>query len=397
MTTSPNPDRAIIVNDTTLRDGEQTAGVVFHLDEKIAIAGALARAGVPEIEVGIPAMGPEECEGIAAIAALNLDTRLIAWCRMTDQDIEAAKACRVPMVNISIPVSDLQLAAKLRQDRAWALPHIETMIKKALDAGFQVSVGGEDSSRADPEFLLRVVETCERAGARRFRFADTMGIMEPFGVFDITSRLRSATGIELEVHCHDDLGLATANSLAAVRGGATHVSTTVNGLGERAGNAPLEEVVVALDHLYGFRTGVDKRSLASVSKLVASASGRPVAANKSIVGDAVFTHESGIHVSGLLRDRRTYESLDPRELGRDHRVVLGKHSGITSVRHACHEMGIDLDDADARAVLALVRDHAARTKQAPNGDDLLRFITAAAVSHPASNRFAPNQFTQFTM
>lgn len=383
-TNTPLAPQTIVVNDTTLRDGEQTAGVVFHLDEKIAIAGALSRAGVPEIEVGIPAMGAEECEGISAIASLNLSSKLIAWCRMTDQDIAAAKACNVPMVNISIPVSDLQLAAKLRQDRIWALSHIDTMVKKSLDAGFEVSVGGEDSSRADPDFLLRVVEACERAGARRFRFADTMGIMDPFGVYDSFAKLRAATGIELEVHCHDDLGLATANSLAAVRGGATHVSTTVNGLGERAGNAPLEEVVVALDHLYACQTGINKRSLGSVSKLVASASGRPVAANKSIVGDAVFTHESGIHVSGLLRDRRTYESLDPRELGRDHLVVLGKHSGVTSVHHALHEMGIDLNDDDARAVLAQVRDHATRTKQAPSGDDLLRFITiAATVSHPA--------------
>ncbi|MGZ8409662.1 MAG: homocitrate synthase [Hyphomicrobium sp.] len=365
--------RAVIVNDTTLRDGEQSAGVAFTLTEKLAIAAALDSAGVPELEIGIPAMGAEEQEVIRTVVRSGLSARCIGWCRMRVEDVDAASNSTLAAVNLSIPVSDQQIANKLGQSRPAVLASVTRVVGYACDKGLQVNVGGEDSSRADLDFIAKVIETAEAAGAERYRFADTLGIMEPFGVLAAFHALRGRTSLDLEIHAHDDLGLATANSLAAVIGGATHVSTTVNGLGERAGNAPLEEVVVALEQLYGLRCGVATERLAMISALVEQASGRPVPAGKSIVGAAVFTHESGIHVHGLLRDPANYQALDPQALGRRHQIVLGKHSGITAIVHACHNLGLDVDAQQAAAILSRVRAHAEATKTAPGPETLLRF------------------------
>ena len=331
------------------------------------------------MEIGIPVVGTEEKEIISAIAKLELPSRLIVWGRMHNADLSAMTDCGVRMVNLSIPVSDLQLKNKLGKDRDWMLNTVTDYVTEACGMGMEVCVGGEDSSRADIELLLQVVERAQLAGARRFRFADTLGLLDPFTTFERIKRLKASTDLEIEMHAHDDLGMATANTVAAVIAGATHINTTVNGLGERAGNAPLEEAVMALRHLYGIESGIDTRQFPAISSLVAKASGRPVPVNKSIVGEGVFTHSSGIHVDGLLKNVTNYQGFDPAEVGREHRLVLGKYSGSKSVLQAYGQIGITLDPIQAKSILVLVREHAVETKTTPTSEDLRRFYLETSV------------------
>ncbi|WP_018240549.1 hypothetical protein [Ensifer sp. BR816] len=356
-------ERQIFLNDTTLRDGEKAPGVAFTTAEKVGLAEALAAAGVPEIEIGTPGMGADEMEGICAVVALGLPVRLLTWCRMASEDLDIAIESGVPAVNLSLPASDIQLTGKLGLDRAGALEVVETMVGRATARGLFVAVECEDASRADRAHLARVIATAARAGASRVRLADTIGVLDPFSTFDLVSEMASQCLMDLEFHGRNDFGLATANTLAAIRAGARHASVTVGGLGERAGNAALEEVAAALTVLEGANTGVDPTALPELAAHVARLARRPIPAIKPVVGAAVFTSESGTHLAGPLKDDpRTDQGLDPAFVGRRHQIVIGKHSGATAIAHVLKENRRELNPDLTAAIIARVRDQASATK-----------------------------------
>jgi isopropylmalate/citramalate/homocitrate synthase-like protein len=348
------PDE-VIIYDTTLRDGEQTPGVSFTPEQKLEIARLLDELGVQQIEAGFPVVSEGEREAVRRIAREGLDADVLCLARTLQGDVDAAVECEVDGVITFIATSDLHLRHKLKMSREEVLERVADTVEYAKDHGLWVAFSAEDGTRTEFEFLEKVYRTAEECGADRVHATDTVGVMIPEAMRLFVRRIREVVDVPVGVHCHDDFGLAVANSLAAVEAGAQAVSTTVNGIGERAGNAALEEVVMALEKLYGLDLGFNTEVLAELSRKVAEYSGIDVPPNKAVVGENAFRHESGIHVAAVLEEPRTYEPMDPREVGMDRRIVLGKHTGRKAVEAKLRELGVEPDEELVDEVLRRIK------------------------------------------
>ena len=342
--------------DTTMRDGAQTPGVSFSARQRMELAELLAASGVPEIEIGIPAMGADECAAIRAVASLKLPCRLSVWCRAKLDDLEAAAACGVGAIHISVPASSIHLTT-LEHDMDWARTQLWQSAEWASSRFDYVSIGAQDASRAEMRDLRAFAALACAAKADRLRLADTVGLWEPFRVAEIFESLhRHDPDLELAIHAHNDLGLAAANTLAALTHGATAGDVTVNGMGERAGNAALEAVAVALKLLHGCDCGMSLENISRLSQMTASFSRQKVPSDKPVVGSAVFRHESGIHAQAQLKDSRCYEPFPPQLVGTmASEISFGSHSGSANLCHMLAGNGYPIDREQAKKLLPLAR------------------------------------------
>lgn len=356
-------NKKIKILDTTLRDGEQTAGVVFANHEKVRIAKMLNEMGVHQIECGIPVMGGDEEKAIREICNSGLKSSIMGWNRPVIADIEASLRCGCDAVAISISTSDIHIEHKLRSTREWVLEKMVQACEFAKKEGVYVSVNAEDASRSDMSFLLEFARAAKQAGADRVRYCDTVGIMDPFTIYNNVKLITEKAGVDIEMHTHDDFGMATANALAGVLAGAKWVGVTVLGLGERAGNAALEEVVMALKYIYDIDLGFKNELFLDTAEYVSRASGRELPKWKAIVGSNMFAHESGIHADGALKHPGTYEAFSPEEIGHQRQIVIGKHSGGAAIRAKFAEYGIELTRHQAQELLPLVRSTAVSLKR----------------------------------
>ena len=339
--------------DTTLRDGEQTPGVSLNPDQKFEIATRLSDIGIDVIEAGSAAASDGEREAIRRIADAGLKSEICTFVRALRLDIDYAADCNVDAIHLVVPVSDLHIAKKMRKTREEVVAMAMDAVEYAKGRGLIVELSGEDASRADQQFLRSIFAEGVAHGADRLCFCDTVGLLTPEKVEEFIPPLAKIAPIS--IHCHDDLGFAVTNTMAALKSGASCAHVTVNGLGERAGNTPLEEIVMALEVLYGHQTRIKKEQLYLLSSLVSRHTGVPLAVNKAIVGEMAFTHESGIHAHGVIREPSTYESVRPEQVGRKRRIVLGKHSGSASVEAALHEMNYAADDNQTKEIVKRIK------------------------------------------
>ncbi len=356
--------------DTTLREGEQTPYVNFTVDEKIEIARMLDQVGVDMIEAGDPSVSPNVAHAIERIAALGLRAEIVAHSIASRSGIDRAKACGADRVAIFYATSKIHLDAKLHKTPEQAIDIICEHIAYARSLGLKVRYTPEDATRTDFEFLVRVCNAAIEAGADRISFADTLGIMQPHSMVERVSALRERLlPCKMDLHCHNDYGLALANSMAGIRAGADCIHTTVNGLGERTGIPDLAEIIVAFHNL----EGVEKYQLLplmNLSSYLEKASGFLLAPNKPITGQNAFSHKSGVHTNGILKDPRTYEAFDPALLGRERKIVIDKYTGKSAVAARLDEYGIEVSAAELEVIVSRIKNIGDARKQLFDADIL---------------------------
>nr|WP_211263522.1 (R)-citramalate synthase [Halalkalicoccus paucihalophilus] len=356
---------SVDVLDTTLRDGEQAPGISLSPEQKADIARALDAAAVPYIEAGSACTGEGERRTISRVTDLGLDATITSFARGVQSDVDLALECGVDGVNLVVPASDRHIEGKVGTTRDGVVERTVELVDYATDHGLWVEVIGEDGSRADLDFLVELLGGALEAGADRVCYADTVGHAGPDEAAEAVSRLAELG--PTSTHTHDDLGLGMANTLASVAAGADLVHTTVNGVGERAGNVALEEVAIAFDHSYGVET-VDTTQLYDLAGLVSRYTGVPLPPNKAVIGENAFAHESGIHTDGTLKDERMYEPYSPEKVGRERRLVLGKHTGRAGARAALAEHDVEVSGANLEEVVSRVKELADRGKRVTDAD-----------------------------
>ncbi len=356
--------KRFIINDTTLRDGEQTAGIIFSRDEKILIAGLLDKIGVDEIEAGVPAMGGAEQEAIKKINSLGLKAKIISWNRANKNDIYESLSIGLKYMHVSIPISNIHIKYKLRKDIDYVKKSIIEICKILRKEGVIFSVGGEDSSRTDIKTLFELINIAEGEGAYKYRYSDTVGTLNPLTMHKNIETIRTKfKHILLEIHTHNDFGMATANSIAALTAGAHSISGSISGIGERAGNCPLEEVMAYFKFIEKMRTKFNLIKAKELAGIIANITKRPLPLSKPIFGNNIFYHEAGIHTDGVIKNPINYEAFPPEEVGLERKLLIGKHSGTSVIKHKLKNMDISITDTEARYILNIVRSKSTKLRR----------------------------------